>query len=160
MQQLSLIVYKYTKWFLAFLIGLMTVITLMEVGARNIFHHSFSWSEELARFILVWVTFIGASVGYKKGELVAIDAVERLPEKVRKPIYMLTQLVSLVFIVFLAYLGYAATFSDTVMRQVASGFRVSMMWPYLSIPLGMTFMFIHALAFLFSPKSFNEEQTL
>jgi TRAP-type C4-dicarboxylate transport system permease small subunit len=160
MQQLSLIVYKYSQWFLAFLVGLMTVVTLMEVGARNIFQHSFPWSEELARFILVWVTFIGASVCYKKGELVALDALGRLPEKVRKPIYILTQMVSIVFIAFLAYLGYVTTFSDTVIMQVASGFRVSMMWPYLSIPLGMTIMLIHAIAFLFSPKSFEEEQTL
>lgn len=159
MQKLSLILYKYSSWFLSLLVGVMVFVTLLEVGSRNLFNHSFVWSEELSRFLLIWITFIGASVVYKRGELVALDGMGKLPDKIRLYVYILTQIIVVVFIAFLAYLGFGTTFSKTVVMQTATGLRISMMYPYLAIPIGMLFMLIHAIAFILSPKSDDKELT-
>lgn len=157
MQKLSLLIYRFSKGFLATLVGLMVVVTLLEVTARNIFNHSFAWSEEFSRFLLVWITFIGASVVYKKGELVALDVLEKLSEKTRKIVFVIIQIVVIAFIAVLTYLGFNTTFSATIMNQTATGVGISMMYVYISVPLGMLFMLVHAIAFIFSPKNDHKE---
>ena len=50
---------------LVFLLGLtMAVIVVLQVFARYVLNNSLFWSEELARYCLVWISFLGASVAY------------------------------------------------------------------------------------------------
>ncbi|MCP4116220.1 MAG: TRAP transporter small permease [Desulfobacteraceae bacterium] len=50
---------------LVFVLGLaMAIIVVLQVFARYVLNHSLFWSEELARYCLVWISFLGASVAY------------------------------------------------------------------------------------------------
>ncbi len=51
----------------------MTFIVVVQVFARYVLNHSLFWSEELARYLLVWLTFMGASVAYHKGVHPGVD---------------------------------------------------------------------------------------
>jgi len=51
----------------------MTLIVVVQVFARYVLNHSLFWSEELARYLLVWLTFLGASVAYHKGVHPGVD---------------------------------------------------------------------------------------
>ncbi|SMC87416.1 TRAP-type C4-dicarboxylate transport system, small permease component [Desulfocicer vacuolatum DSM 3385] len=53
--------------------GTMTLIVVVQVFSRYVLNHSLFWSEELARFLLVWLTFMGACVGYHKGVHPGVD---------------------------------------------------------------------------------------
>ena len=46
---------------------LMIGVVAAQVFFRYVLNHSLFWSEELARYILVWLTFLGASVAYRRG---------------------------------------------------------------------------------------------
>ncbi|MFH1155498.1 MAG: TRAP transporter small permease [Pseudomonadota bacterium] len=63
----------------------MTVIVALQVFCRYALNHSLFWSEELARFLLVWLTFLGASVAYHRKAHPGIDLfVSFLPAKLRR----------------------------------------------------------------------------
>lgn len=65
--------FKTLCWVIAALLfGMMTLI-FAQVLARYIFHHSLSWSEEVGRFMFVWITFLGMAAAFKSGAHVALD---------------------------------------------------------------------------------------
>ena len=63
-----------TVEYLLFGMGLgMTLLVAAQVLLRYVFNHSIFWSEELSRFLLVWLTFLGASVVYYRGAHACVD---------------------------------------------------------------------------------------
>ena len=54
------------------LIGIAALV-ILQVGARYVFNHSLSWSDELARYLLVWSCFISVSYCVKKRISIKID---------------------------------------------------------------------------------------
>ena len=158
MQKISKLLHIGASWLLSFLIGAILLVTLLEIFSRNVLGQSFQWSEELSRFLLVWITFIGASVVYKKGELIALNAFSKARENIRMILFYITQVITILFICVLFYFSMKTTFSGSVMNQMATGFHVSMVVPYISIPIGLIIMLIHAIAFLLKPKELMEKE--
>jgi len=50
------------------------VVAVLQNISRFVLRDSLSWSEELARYLMVWATFIGASIGVKRGSHVGVEA--------------------------------------------------------------------------------------
>lgn len=70
------------------LIGLMAVTILYQVVMRYAFNAAPNWTEEFARFMMLWMTGLIAASGYRWGGFVSIDmAVRSLP---RVPALVLT----------------------------------------------------------------------
>jgi len=60
----------------------MALVVAIQVVSRYGFNHSLFWSEELARFLLIWLSFLGATVAYCHGAHPGVDSlVRRLPER-------------------------------------------------------------------------------
>ncbi len=62
----------------------MALVVAVQVVSRYGFNHSLFWSEELARFLLIWLSFLGATVAYCHGVHPGVDSlVRRMPEQWR-----------------------------------------------------------------------------
>ena len=71
-------------WFMVIGIAVMGVIMAMEVFFR-LFLSALTWSEELAKYIFVWVVFIGMSYGIGKGLHIRLELLEeKLPRKIAR----------------------------------------------------------------------------
>jgi TRAP-type C4-dicarboxylate transport system permease small subunit len=161
LQKLSDGIYKVSVYLIILLVAVMVVVTFMEVVGRNVLGQSLSWSDELARYAFIWLTFIGASAVYKRNELVGFDLLMgKFPERVRFILTILLQIIIIGFILVIIYFGYKQTFSRTVMIQHSAGLNLPMYIPYLSIPIGMFMMLIHAIAFLIAPDTKPKEGEL
>lgn len=74
---------------LAVLIGTVAV----NVVGRFIFHNSLATSDELSRFLFIWVIFLGAALAHLHGEHIAVDlVVTRLPHAFKRPVIVLQEL--------------------------------------------------------------------
>lgn len=157
MQWLSRWTYKFSVLLLVLLFTIMVVAILLEVFAHNFLNHSFIWSGELAQYCFVWITFIGASAVYKHNEMIGFDTLlSKLPAKHKKSMTMFIQVIIIGFSIVFMYYGYKKAFSPSVMVQMSTGFRVPMLVPYISIPLGMLMLFIHATADLLTNRKKEE----
>ena len=72
--------------YLLFGLGLaMTLVVAAQVLSRYLFNHSLFWSEELARYFLVWLSFLGASVAYRRKVHPGIDLLQaKMPASLQK----------------------------------------------------------------------------
>lgn len=136
--RMSDLIEKIGKWFVLTATVLMTMITTIEVFRRYFFGLSYKWSEELVRFLLVWVTFVGGSIMLKRGELVYLDLIqERFLSNYKEKVNKLLNILVIVFSSIVLYYSYKYTFSPSVVMQKSPGLNISMSYIYLSIPLGL-----------------------
>ena len=81
----------------AVLMSVATIAIVVQVIMRYLFKSSLSWSEELARYVFVWMTFISISYGIKMRKHVKIEAALSLfPKKIRPVIVIIGDIISLV----------------------------------------------------------------
>lgn len=98
------------------LIGISSIMVI-QVIARYVFNNSLTWSDELARFLLVWSCFLSTSFCIKKGISISIDQLQNacpgiIPNIIRMLSFCIITVYSLVMI------PYAWTY---VMQSIASG---------------------------------------
>jgi len=90
---------KYFDSFLEILLVLifisMFVIALIQVFTRFVLNDPASWTEELARYLMVWMAFIGAGVGLKYGLHMSLDIIT---ERITGRASFILQLLSVIFI--------------------------------------------------------------
>jgi TRAP-type C4-dicarboxylate transport system permease small subunit len=112
--------------FMAFLIIGMTIVVSVSVFYRYVLNHPLSWSEEVTRLMIVWVSFIGAYMAMRENRHIGFDIlVNRFSPKLRRIIALIGQILILIFLGVVIWEG--ILFSKEFLN-------VGM--PYTNIPVG------------------------
>jgi TRAP-type C4-dicarboxylate transport system permease small subunit len=123
------------------LFALIVIVLTTEVIARYLFSSSFRWSEELSRFLFIWLIFIGASyAALKKSHIYIETFFTLLPKKVKPYAQLIGNVIWLVFSIFACYLGIDQTLAMYNTAQLSPGLQIPMYFVYVSIPLGYLLM--------------------
>ena len=127
----------------------MTAVVACQVFSRYVLNHSLFWSEELARLILVWLTFFGATVAYYHGLHPGVDTVfKRLPGFSRQAASVLSCLAGM--ILFFVMVVWGARFAWFVRLQITPAMNLPKWVVMAVVPVcGMIFL-IHALAGMYN----------
>ena len=87
------------------------ISVLIQVISRTFLPKTPSWTEELARYLFIYMVAFGSSVAVHKKEFVAVDLViDFLPNVIRKLIELIINIVLMIFVVFVflkSVLGFA-----------------------------------------------------
>ncbi len=125
---------------LALLVVLNLVVGL-QVFSRYVLNHSLYWSEELARYLFIWLVFLSAAIVLRKDRHIQVTAVvDLLPARLRKPIYFLGDLLMLAFVgaVFVE----AIRLAGLVWTVWTAAMEIPWSLVYLGIILGMAAMLV------------------
>jgi len=134
----------------------MAAVVATQVFFRYGLNQSLFWSEELARYQLVWLSFLGATVAYRRRANPSIDALyRRLPAGAQRPMAVLVHLCSLVL--FGVMIFYGTQFAHFVRSQISPALHLPKWLPHAVIPLSGAILFLHAVTFL--AGEFREKRT-
>jgi TRAP-type C4-dicarboxylate transport system permease small subunit len=126
------------------IVAAMVVVTTLQVVFRVAFN-ALTWSEELSRYLLVWGTFFGATLAYKRGNHIAVTfIIDFFPTRLRVWFNVFTYLLSLVFFIIVAQQG--INMITMQVFQVSPALQMPMKYVYWGIPLSMGIMIIHSFA--------------
>lgn len=138
----------------AILTLLMIALLFINSFSRYLFDYSFSWCEEICRFFLIAIVFLGINVAIKKNVLLKIDIVETalhgnsLAKLLKIVICFLSIITQLVF----TYSGFCFLI-EAGMLSKSSALSIPMWCVYLFVPLGYMFSVMQELIEL--AKSFQ-----
>ena len=129
-------------------IGLMVIIILIQVFFRYGLNSALPWPDEVARFLMLWMTGLIAPSAYRWGGFVSIDMLERfLPKILANLLIFMILLISLavLFIGFemgLKHINAGWIFSSSSIKIPFSliGGKTEAMklaWMYMSLPIGI-----------------------
>ncbi len=137
-------------------IGMVAVIFL-QVICRYIFKSPLSWSEELARYFFVWITFLGAAIcAREKGHIGMDYLVNKLNTKYAKII----EIIGLILIILVCIIiAFASIETVTVnFGQKSPALNLNMGLVYLAIPIGFTYSAFYYTMHLFGLSSLIEKE--
>ena len=116
-------------------------ITTITVFTRYLLDFVPSWSEEVPRYLLVWITYLGAALAVKFKEHISLDVFFNLmPLRARQVGHLLLNgLVSIVGTIMVVYgSSLLYQFKDDLMESIP----VTNFWLYLVIPISGTLMLL------------------
>ncbi|MEL7654803.1 MAG: TRAP transporter small permease, partial [Bacillota bacterium] len=120
-------------------LAVMVIVIFMQVVMRYVFNNSLSWSEEFARYLFVWFSWIGVSAGLKDGEhlkveLLSMALTKRGLVKSNEIVNILISLIWLFTTTVVTYYGIEVVIAQMDMNVLTPAMRAPVWIAYLSIP--------------------------
>ena len=127
---------------------LILLLVIVQVGMRYLFNSPLTWSEELAVFVMIWLTFIGSLICMRDKEHIEVTIlVDHLPRPLQRIVLAFSRLASVFFLLVVAYYGFELVMENMTVTSPAN--KISMGLVYTIIPLsslGMVFYVVKAIA--------------
>ena len=144
----------------AFLLGVCCVlfsaivcVVIAAVVFRYGLNSSLVWGEELARYLAVWLVFLGLGCAHRRSEHVAVTSVlGRIPGIGTALAGRIGELVSLIFCLAIMGFGAQATAANFARHQVSPALHIEIAWIYLAIPVGFGVLALQSAVRLASPR--------
>jgi C4-dicarboxylate transporter DctQ subunit len=125
-------------------LAVMTVMVAVEVFLRYCLGKSLYVTEELSRYLMVWVVFLASSLAVRDNAHISIEFVaNRFTGRVRACYDLAAQLVFLSFLAFLIIEGIIAL--SFQLEQIIPSLNIAIFWFYLAIPVGGALMVLNLL---------------
>lgn len=140
---------KIEELSLIIMYSLMVIVIFFQVIMRYVFNNSLSWSEELGKFLFVWLSWIGISIGAKRGEHIKITMlVDKLPPRTAHATNIISDLIVVGICAITAYYSFSLVISQSAVHY--AGIKISMAWGYLAVALGCSLMIFRSFISIFS----------
>ena len=133
-------------------LGVMVLAVGVQIAVRFLLPHlgiiaSVPWTEELARYLMIWCIFLGAAVAARSGALIAVDTLpDALPRRWGDFIRLAALAITVAFFSELIWLGWR--WVDFGQSETSTVLNAPMSWVYLALPVGSAFAIINIVAFI------------
>jgi TRAP-type C4-dicarboxylate transport system permease small subunit len=158
---------KFRKWvdaalfnFLVFLMAAMVLNVLWQVASRYIFRAPSNFTDELSRYLLIWVSLLGASYVAGKKLHLAIDILpEKLEGKKERNLNILINIFVALFAFFvMVWGGINLVYITLKLEQISSALNIPLGYVYIAVPLSGLFIIYYSLTNLFEKPKPREVQ--
>ncbi|MBO9453978.1 TRAP transporter small permease [Paracoccus sp. R12_1] len=123
-------------------LALMAVVVGWNVAARYLWAGALPWADEVARYTMIWLTFLGSGLALREGAHVAIaNAQEALPGPAQRGLRWLILLILFFFFAFMVWVG--IDYMSRMAIQKSAALRLPMKWVYAAMPTGFALMILH-----------------
>ena len=139
----EVIVERYPEdWVAIVIFWSLAFIVFLQFFTRYVLNDSLSWTEEIARYGLMWIVFIGGILVTRRNTHIAVELMSNLmkPGPARVALLAGIDIVKLMFLALLAYFSIAIT--DRMAFQRMTVFDLPMSYVYYGVALGCIGMFI------------------
>ena len=144
MRRFSDLLLSLCKYAIIVMVPIMTGIIFVQVVLRYVFQSPFSWAEELARYLLIWITCLGSACAIRDGMHISISYLRsKLQDSAQTAVTVVIYVVTLGF--FICCIKEGLLFSLAQWTQRSTAMQIPMTFPYIAIPLGFGIMFLVAL---------------
>jgi TRAP-type C4-dicarboxylate transport system permease small subunit len=135
-------------WVALIIFWSLSFIVFLQFFTRYVLNDSLSWTEEIARYGLMWLTFIGGAVVTRKNTQIAVELLSNVmkPGPLRQALLFVLDVIKLAFIALLAY--FSVTIIERMHYQRMTVFDLPMSYVYFGVGVGC-FMMLFRQAYIF-----------
>ncbi|MBN2281106.1 MAG: TRAP transporter small permease [Candidatus Marinimicrobia bacterium] len=146
-------------WVLMILMTLIVLDVTWQVFTRFMMQNSSSWTEEMARFLLIWIGLLGASYTLHTRMHLGIDIFTyKLTGKKKQVIEILIYLFVLLFALIVMVIGGFKLMSMTFqLNQTSAAMGIKMAYIYFVIPLSGILMIFYSIDFMVKALTTKEK---
>lgn len=140
-------------------LAFMTVVVIALVLGRNLFGLAFFWGEELARYAMIYMAFLGGAVAIRADQNPKLTVFTSMfPEVLRRYLSRVIALLMAVTLIVLFFQGLDIALNEGRMKTPA--LRINFFWVFLAVPIGAAAMLIQLILsqFFVSPLTVSEDE--
>ncbi len=132
------------------LLAAMVVILFYQIIMRYLFNDSPAWTEEIARYMFIWETWVGISVGAKYGKHIEVTMlVDRLPERGRAALRIIADLIVIAICLVVVRQGTVLVDRLLSVGSYSPALHIPMGYIYAAVPVGCGLMILRNLGSIF-----------
>jgi TRAP-type C4-dicarboxylate transport system permease small subunit len=137
------ILLRLNRWLVIVILAAMALMVFANVALRFLTDHSILWVEEVSRYLMIWLTFLGAGLVLRYGGHIGIETMQdRLPRAapaLRAVIFVLL----LGFFAFMVWIG--TRYAMRTWTQTTPVMEIPVGIVYLAMPIGFALLIVHLL---------------
>ncbi|WNS77731.1 TRAP transporter small permease [Domibacillus sp. DTU_2020_1001157_1_SI_ALB_TIR_016] len=126
---------------MALALAVMVVLVFGNVVLRYLFNSGITWSEEMSRYLFIWLTFLGAIGAFKNKEHLGVDMlIKRLPTKMKKVVIVISDLLILLVLYLVLDGSWKMTMINIDSKAPATGLPLAFVYGtgiLVSISMGL-----------------------
>lgn len=131
-------------WVAIALFSIMFVLIVVQIVLRSIFNAPLIWSEELARYIFVWVSFLGWIIASRRRSHLGVDIIlNALPRAAQRALNILIAAATLVFAGVMFWTGLAIVERNSDIETVTLFFSFGVV--YVIVPVAALLIAVYAI---------------
>jgi TRAP-type C4-dicarboxylate transport system permease small subunit len=125
--------YGFEDWFVFGVFWLLALDVFYQFFTRYVLADSAAWTEEIARYLLIVVVFMGASIGVRRNTHIHVEFVYRyLPGPVARAMSTFVDVVRIAFFAYAAYLSFLLIPKMHVLKMTVIDFPVSIVYSFVA----------------------------
>ncbi len=143
------------QWLLIAAVALLVLDVVWGVLTRYVGGEQASWTEELARFLLIWVSLLGGAAAFEQKSHLGVDYfVTKFDDSIRDNLKIFSYIIVLFFAVSIFVIGGSqVVYNALVLDQTTPALGWKMGHVYLAIPIAGVFMVLFTIANLLELRS-------
>ena len=145
MEKLGIFIDKITLTIACVLLVIIAIIVNWGVFCRYVLFAPLPWSEQIPKYAMIWMGFLGASVGISRNRHIGFDIlVSRLPSMIRKVTILAGRILILFFLAMMTIYGVNFAFAVGFSSK-APMLPIPMFYLFLAVPVGGVFMILQTI---------------
>ncbi len=130
----------------------LAAVVFLQFFTRYILNDSVAWTEEIARYLLIWLTFIGAAISFRRGTHISVEALHYfMPKKLVRSLRFAIDVMTVGFVALLCWFSISIT--ERMHIQVMTVIEWPMSIVYAGVGVGCLLMLYRAVqAFIANAK--------
>ena len=148
---------KIEKYTACGMLVLIVLIGTAQIFFRFILKSSLIWSEELMRYMFVWLSFITASIAVREHKHISVDFVTSfIPAKINRIFYLISRIAILAYYYFMIPAGFALCAKTAANKSTI--LPITWNYVYAALPVGMILMAISLFSVFAGDMKFFKEK--
>ena len=136
---------RLVEWLAGALVVAETLVLFAGVVSRYVFHKPFTWSDELASILFLWLAMLGAVLAYRRTEHMRMSALVNAAQPRSKALLEALALAAgLAFLLLVLHPAYEYAYDEMMIETPALGLRN--VWRAAAIPIGIVLMLLMGLS--------------
>jgi TRAP-type C4-dicarboxylate transport system permease small subunit len=140
-------------------IAIAVVLNLAQIIYRYVLFDPLAWTEEVMRYLMIWVTMLGVAASLYRGEEASAGLLGGLASpRLQTALHLVRIALVLIFGIMLAWFG--LPFALGAGSQVSPAAQIPMTWPNLAMFAGGVLMIVMAIGMLIAPATPRESDAI
>jgi TRAP-type C4-dicarboxylate transport system permease small subunit len=153
LKALAFVERNFERYVVAAILGALVALLASQVFMRYVLRSPFVWSEELARYLLIWCTFVGVSLAVREGRNISVDLLPTLMgPRWERPFMICANLGALVFFVLMIVYSVPLVTRIAAIGQTSPGLGIQMWTVYAAVPIGLGLAALRAVQALWAMR--------
>jgi TRAP-type C4-dicarboxylate transport system permease small subunit len=134
----------FLEWTVALLMLGLLIVVFGQVALRYLTYQPLAWTEEMGRYVFIWLSMLGAAVGGRRAAHFAVDFVPNcLPQRASRALRAGIRLTEACFYGLLAWGGFQIVRVAHMQESASIGIPMSL--PYAALPIAAALLFVYCL---------------